>query len=252
VNQNFCFYYLIAAHNEEGGISVLVSQLDVLAQRFPGFRAYIVENGSDDQTSSALLKESRSREWLHILSIPEKGLGYAFRAGLRKISEDLKGNEPPPPDISRWIVFTAADLPFGFSDLDSFLKMQNQGGGGGVSGVPLFVGSKSHRHSQVNRGISRTLGSWIFRILRTGLLSMKTQDPNGTLFLRSDYLPQAQKVLSNDYFFTTETVYFIEQIAQVREMPVTLRPNLRASKVRIGRDGWKMLQQIWRLRSRIW
>jgi hypothetical protein len=145
-----------------------------------------------------------------------------------------------------WIIFTAADLPFGFSDLEAFLRLQME-----TKDCLLFVGSKAHPQSQVKRNWKRQLGSLVFQAMRTFFLNLKTKDPQGTLFLRGDQLQIAAGIQSQDYFFTTELVYLMEHKTQVMEMPVQLEADLRQSKVRFLKDGFRVLKQTIALKKRL-
>jgi dolichyl-phosphate beta-glucosyltransferase len=230
--------YLVAAHNEVHSLRHLVDHLASLSRRMPTMQAYVIDNGSDDGTGELLMNLDKQHLWLHGISIPEKGMGLAFRHGMRVLRKlDLSSDD--------WILFTAADLPFGFSDIEAFTKFETL-----HPESSLFIGSKAHRQSKIDRSWKRSLASWAYGAIRGLLLNMKTADPQGTLFLRANYLNLVDRIISPDYFFTTELVYFMEKQTRVVEMPVNLSPERRASKVHLVRDGIKALKQIRQLRGR--
>lgn len=235
------FYYLVAAYNEEPILRKCIEELSLLPKRFPGSEALLLNNGSQDNSwplMQQLVQENPG--WLSCYNEEGKGLGLAFKRGLRELQKRKL-------DPDSWIVFAAADLPFGWSDLESFLKFAPEE----QKKHLLFVGSKRHPQSQANRNWRRVLGSWIFEFSRFVFLGIKTKDTQGALFLRADGVSLVEKLQADDYFFSVELVYFAEKQGLVSEMPITLSPERRQSKVSILKDGWKSLQQLWHFRRRL-
>ncbi|MBC7458110.1 MAG: glycosyltransferase family 2 protein [Bdellovibrionaceae bacterium] len=229
--------YLIAAYNEAAILPELIEKLQKIPLQFPGSKVIIIDNASTDHSKEILQNLMQKHDWLIAYFESAKGMGVAFRRGLNELKKfDLTSED--------WIVFNAVDLPFGFTDLEHFLKIKNS------FRALLYVGSKNHPGSKLVRSWKRALGSWIFRQVRSLLLKMKTLDPQGTLFLRADQLFVVDATRSNDYFFTTEVVYYFEKRGPVIEMPVQLMPDVRTSKVHLLRDGLRAIQQSWDLRSR--
>jgi len=228
------FYYLVAAYNEETVLERTIEELSVLPQRFPGSEVLILVNGSNDRTWTIAQKlATENSAWVSAYQNHEKGMGVAFRRGLKELQSKKLSQED-------WIMFCASDLPFGFSDLDSFLAMGPQGWKENV----LFVGSKRHPLSAVQRNWKRRFGSMIFEVARRIILNVKTKDTQGGLFLRGDQIAMAGKLKSEDYFITLEIVFYAEQAGKVTEMPITLRPDTRNSKISILKDGYKSLVQL--------
>lgn len=233
------FYYLVAAYNEEDVLARTIHDLAIIPERFPGSEVLILVNGSSDRTwqIAQTLSEENSN-WVTSYHNTEKGMGVAFKRGLRELLEKRHlGTDD-------WIVFCASDLPFGFSDLESFLKMSSKDRQDNV----LFVGSKSHPQSKVERNWKRKLGSKFFEIARRLILNIKTRDTQGSLFLRGEQVSIVEKLKSNDYFITAEIVYFAEKIGMVTEMPVHLRSEIRNSKISLIKDGCKSLLQLLKIR----
>lgn len=167
-------------------------------------------------------------------------MGVAFRRGLQELKKKSLG-------ANDWVVFCASDLPFGFSDLDSFLSMEKST----QEKTVLFVGSKRHPQSAVQRNWKRRLGSMFFEIARRLILNIKTKDTQGSLFLRGDQVGMVDKLRSDDYFITAEVVYYSEQVGNVVEMPINLRPEIRSSKISLLKDGYKSLAQLIRFRQNL-
>ena len=96
--------------------------------------------------------------------------------------------------------------------------------------------------------------STAFRIARRLMLGMKTGDSQGSFFIRLDVaVPLAHRVVSRDFFYTTELVHFAEAMADgVVEVPAVIDPSqqLGISSVKPLRDGTAMLKQLVALRRR--
>src|SRR5690606_33068342 len=94
-------------------------------------------------------------------------------------------------------------------------------------------------------GPARALMSGVYRMLRLALLGMKTRDPQGSLIFRARWLKLHALCPANDFFFSTQFVYFLEREgAEVVEVPIAMQPDLRPSRVRPVRDGWRVFKQI--------
>jgi hypothetical protein len=75
------------------------------------------------------------------------------------------------------LVLTAADLPFGFTDLDGYL---------GLSPRPLLVmGSKTHPGSQIETPAARRAMSAGFGLMRSGLIGLDIDTQGSVLIQRS-------------------------------------------------------------------
>ena len=72
-------------------------------------------------------------------------MGYALRRGLEMAAGDV-------------VVLTAADLPFGFTDLDAYLACSPR--------PAIAIGSKAHPQSRTRVPLQRRLMSESFRVLR--------------------------------------------------------------------------------------
>jgi hypothetical protein len=87
--------------------------------------------------------------------------------------------------------------------------------------------------------------SGIYRMIRFVLLGMKTRDPQGSLIFRAKWLPLFKLCPANDFFFSTQLVYFLERAgAEVVEVPIAMQPDFRPSRVKPLRDGWRVFKQI--------
>lgn len=239
---------IIPVHNEGTIIEKTLQRLKscALLDSFSEINVVFIENGSSDDSRKIVFEVTRGGAWgkpkgeLIGRSITDAGIGYAYAQG---IEEAIAMNRTTTND---WLLLTACDLPFGFSDLESFIRYR-----GSNSDSSIVIGSKAHHESTVHRGFLRTAMTWIFTLLRRIFLGLHVGDTQGTLFVRGD---QAQTILektvARDFFFSTEFCYHAQRAGLVvEEVPIVLEPELRPSSVRPVRDGLKMIRGILRVRK---
>lgn len=233
------FAYLVPVHNEAKILESTVSALIQYLRNYPGSRIILIENASQDN-SKALIDRIVTKNHevkIHGLSLAEKGLGRAYHTGVREV---LSWNEP------YWIVFGAADLPFEFSDIASFISALQK-----KPSIRVATGSKLHPESCVQRTLMRRFLTWSYWQLRKHLLHMTTRDCQGSAIVHTQAMRfLAPLITSTDYFFTTELIYFAEELGlQVEEVPVRFAGEKRPSTVRPCHHGWEMFWHIVALRK---
>lgn len=220
--------YVIPVHNDAEILSGVFIDLISILNTLPRSRAVFVENGSHDASLSILESLAAGHPRIQVLSTPSKGIGYAYDLGARLLRQHVD-----------WVLFTASDLPFGRSDLDAFLAH--------ITSKPdLIIGSKAARGSRIETSIPRRLMRLIFTLLRRHLLSMRTQDSQGTLFIRTPFLNQlVDQVRSRDFFYSTELVYIAERcLGRIIEVPCLASLPRRSSTIRPLKDSLSMLRQL--------
>lgn len=227
--------YVLPAHNEERALPEFVPPLAERLKELPGSEIIIVENGSTDATravSEQLARECSSNDVRVRVESSAKGYGNAVRRGIELA------------DAER-IMLTAADLPFGFSDLDAALALDPL--------PPVVIGSKAHEQSKVAVSLQRKVMSKTFWALRRILLHVDVGDSQGTILIERDLarrlLPELQ---SGAYFFSTELIVLASRDgAQVVEVPVDYSNPRTDSKVRPVHDSVQVLKDMWALRARL-
>jgi dolichol-phosphate mannosyltransferase len=231
--------YVIAVHNEAAHLEKTLEILNGALTHYPIRAVILAENGSSDESLNACQKIKAS--WypfpVEVLSLPKGDLGEALHAGLSLALDKFS-------DEDTWALLTAADLPFSLTDIEAFLKRNAE------SEFGLAIGSKAHAESVVpNRG-RRALFSSVFYILRRVILNFDIKDTQGTVFIRIKYLPRVlPKTSSRGFFYTTDLIWQSHQEGlRIVELPVTLNPELRQSKVRAFRTGARMLGSLIQLR----
>lgn len=234
--------YVVPVHNEEATLERNVRRLEAHLQRFPGSRILLVENGSKDQSWSLCQRLAQVVDHVTIEAYrePNAGLGFALHRGV--LEELARPDEP-----SRWIALTAADLPFGFTDLDGLLLALEA-----EQRPDIVIGSKAHRDSKIQTTPTRTAATLVFRNLRRALVGMRTADSQGTFFFKSAAVREVvPRIAARDFFWTTELTYYAERAGRtILEVPVMLEEQQRTSTVKPFKHGSKMLEQLVKLRLR--
>jgi glycosyltransferase involved in cell wall biosynthesis len=249
----FSLSYVVPVHNECATLERNVRRLAEHLASYPGSRILLVENGSRDEswplcqqlanTASSDCSEPKGDKQaspgVEILAYQERnaGLGYAWHRGT--VEEIARA------DHSRWVALTAADLPFGFTDLDGVLNVLRSG-----LCPDIIIGSKAHRESTISTTPVRTVATLGYRVLRRLIGGMHTGDSQGTFFFTTGAVASLMdQMVSRDFFWSTELAYRAERAGKtIVEVPVTLEEQQRASTVKPFKHGIKMLRQLVELR----
>ena len=237
--------YVLPVHNDETSIAENVARLAGHIRRYAGSEILLVENGSRDESWRECEKLAGVQDGVPVHAFREAsaGIGFAYARGLAEL-ERLHG-----PDTSRWAVLTGSDIPWGFSDLDSAIPEMASGK------APVVIGSKAHPDSVAFAGWKRYGMSFAFRMLRRVIAGMRTGDSQGSFFIRLDVaVPLAHRIVSRDFFYSTELVYFAEALPDgVTEVSAVIEPSqlvAGATSVRPWKHGKAMLKQLIALRMR--
>lgn len=231
--------YVLPVHNEESVLRANVERLCARLSSLPGAQVLLVENGSHDR-SWALCQELADGVRVFAFTEPAAGIGYGYDRGLREALA-MHG-----PSKDHYAILTAADLPFGFSDLEAASNPLAR------AEQPILMGSKAHPRSVGTRGFKRRAATLGYRILRRALAGMRVGDSQGSVFLRLDLAATLVPLVhARDFFYSTELCYVAERAGEtIHEMPVRLEEEKRKSTVRPFRDGRRMALQLMELRGR--
>lgn len=225
--------YVVAVHNEERVLESTVGRITARLKEFPGSEVLLVENGSTDSSAALVrrLAAALSDDQVGVKAAEsERGFGHALRRGMELSTGDL-------------VVLTAADLPFGFSDLDNALAS--------FGDQEVVFGSKTHPESSYTTSPTRRVLSWCFHLLRNELLDLGVGDTQGTALLPGEWARLvAPRLQSGDYLVTTEIAVRAERDGlRIREVPVVADDTCRRpSSVRPLRDSMRMFHGLLRLR----
>jgi len=172
---------------------------------------------------------------IKLLHTADKGIGAAYRLGILNASE-------------QYVILSASDLPFGFSDNHRFQEYYQ------CHGVlpDLAIGSKFHSKSDIGRyPISRKIYSRLFYFARLLVLGRSTpKDSQGTIIGSVSVLRNlVTQVSSQDYFFSLELLSIaISKQLVVIELPITLVNHEQESSVAPIEDGMAMFARLFMLR----
>lgn len=230
--------YFIPAYNEAG---IIESTARKILDKDPSFEVWVCVNGSSDDTQDVLTKTFTENPRVRVFGIKEKGLGLA----LSKLFKEYYATGTP--NDTDWVLITGADLPFGFSDWESFKKAQ------ATNPNSYYIGSKSHLLSDSSRSFGRIVLSRGFNFLKRLLLGINTQDTQGTHLINAIAARNiALKIQSADYLFTLEFVFIAaKQGLYPTEVPIVFRESGgRKSSIRNIRDITRMFKGILSLRRR--
>ena len=227
--------YLVPIYNEEKVLPATARAIVDRLAAHPGSELIMVENGSTD-SSPVLVEElaaQLNRPGVGVVAAHSaKGYGNAMRHGIDVASGDM-------------LVITAADLPFGFSDLDEALRLDPR--------PSLMIGSKAHPRSRVAASIQRRLMSQAFRLLRLALIGLRVGDSQGTILVDRDLAGRVRPHLqAGDFFFSTELIAVAARMgATPVELPVDYSTPRAGSTVRPLEDGLRMGRALVELRGRL-
>lgn len=223
---------IIPLHNKENSIQNTISKI---YEKFQNENIFIIviENKSTDNSYQ---KAKQCLEKLfpdnNLLLISDIGKGRAIKEGLNFTKY-------------KWTLLTSADLPFEFSDID--LAIQDN------LNHDLYLGSKSHPQSKIERELSRIFFSNFYYLWRKLILGLNFKDTQGSHIIKNDILQKIKPYLkSNDFFIDTEIVYFASLFTnKIIEVPIVLSSTeVDGSTVKPFKDGFKMLIQTMGLRQR--
>lgn len=227
--------YLVPIYNEEMVLADTAKAIAARLEDHPGSEVILVENGSTDRSPQLVeeLAEALSSPNVAVVAAHSaKGYGNAMRHGIDLATGDL-------------LVITAADLPFGFSDLDEALALPPR--------PALMIGSKAHRRSLVEVSAKRKLMSSAFRLLRRLCLNLRVGDSQGTILIDRTLARRIRPHLASaDFFFSTELIALATRLGvQPVELPVDYRHPRPGSTVRPFHDGLRMARAVFELRRRL-
>lgn len=225
------YSFVVPAHNEAEIVAASIDSMRSWLSTYPNSEIVIVENGSTDDTL-AVARAAAALDGVPVRVLTSaKGLGAALRTGVLAATGDV-------------VITTAADLPFGRSDLDQFIASK---------GARFAVGSKAHPESLVPRPLGRTAMTMMFRVARFIVLRVSTADTQGTQLIERKLAQElARQCRDTGFGFSTEMVYLAARRGvPVVELPVRLsETHQRPSSVRPLHDGVRMIRSLFEIRRR--
>lgn len=204
--------------------------------KFSDYKILIVDNGSNDATEEIALELSKENEKIEYIKISEKGVGLAFREGIKKSKFEIVG-------------YMDIDISTDINSLDKVCElflMDNQ--------IDIITGSRNTKESKVyGRPFIRTLTSKILVQIINLLLKTRLKDYMcGFKFFRRTELLKLMSKVSDEkgWFYCAELLIYAEWNKYgVYELPVTWTDEREHSKVdgQIFKLSKNYLKNIFRL-----
>ena len=222
---------IIPLHNKEENI---VETLQSIFQYInaPELQIIIIENGSTDNSKIRALEViDANKVNQDILFCESKiGLGNALIKGFSHSKHE-------------WIYVTPADFSFGNTDIE-YVDANNL-----YEKYDLFIGSKSHNKTVIQRSFSRKIYSGIYNGLLKLFFSVPFKDTQGTLIFNKNILKKIPNLYNESFFITSELVIkaHVESF-KIIEIPVVDLNVETKSTVKPVKDGLKMLFNLIKLR----
>ena len=226
--------YVLPVHNQEHVIANSVERLLGRLHTFPGSEVILVENGSTDaspELCAQLAAASAGGGVAVRVTQSETGMGNALRRGIALATGDI-------------LVLSAADLPFGFTDLEALLATDPR--------PRLAIGSKAHRRSRTRIPALRRTMSEAFRLLRFAVIGLRVRDSQGTILIDAQLAREiAPRLRCGDFLISTEIVAWGARLGAIPvELPITYRAASGSTVSPIG-DSVRMARGLFSLRHRL-
>jgi glycosyltransferase involved in cell wall biosynthesis len=237
------FVYVLPVHNEAGILAAKVEWIATYLEPLAGSEVFLVENGSvDDSWAIAQTLERDAPIAVRAFKEDEAGIGYAYHRGLVEAIARFG------PSTDHWAVMTAADLPFGSTDIEAARADLE----GGAVSARMVMGSKAHPGSMTNSSFRRSVMTNVYRAGRRLVLGMRVGDSQGSMFIRLDLAAEiVPDVEARGFFYSTEFCHRVERSGErIHEVPVIVEPEVRPSTVRPLKHGSEMALQLWELRQK--
>lgn len=231
--------FCLPVRNEEKILADNVKRLRnfLIAQHYLfDWQVVIIVNGSEDASA----KIARELEGDHVSSktISTEGKGVALKTGFQESTADI-------------LVFMDVDLAVSLDNIQSLID--------GIidENYDLVIGSRLLPQSHTSRSGLRDLNSRLYNLLSRIVLQHNLSDLQcGFKAIKKNIFNEAKPFLrDNQWFFDTELVMVTQYLGyKVKEIPVDWQENRydeRKSKVKVLRDAWPFIINLFRLRKRL-
>jgi len=202
---------VIPALNEQEAIGDVVARARAHA---PWLEVLVVDDGSTDLTA-----ERAAAAGARVVRHPyNKGNGAAVKTGIREARGEI-------------VLLMDADGQHDAADMGRLAAA--------VGPSDMVIGARSAR----DQGAVRAAGNAVFQVLASWLTRREIPDlTSGFRAARRDRLQEVLHLLPNGFSYpTTSCLAFLKAGHNVSFLPVTARPRVGRSKIRVGRDGVRFL-----------
>lgn len=229
---------IIPIYNEE---SILAANARVVADycqnNFSDWQLTLIINGASD--NSLAIAQILAVDWpqISIVSLPQDGKGRALKHGLINSAADV-------------VVYMDIDLAVDPEDTKPLIALINRG-------HAVAIGSRLLPASRTDRSWARELSSKIYNRLASFILEVEISDWQCGFKAMNRAAAQTLAPLIKDehWFFDTELLALAHHFnLSIAELPINWSENryaLRQSKIRLTRDPFIFLKNLFKLRSRL-
>lgn len=210
-----------------------------LEQHFPNktqWNIVIADNGSTDNTRHIAAALSDELPEVHLVRVPEKGVGLALKTSWQASKADIVG-------------YMDLDLA---TDLNHFIQAYHALA---TEGFDLVYGTRLHPKAKViGRTLKREITSRVFNLLLKNYLGTKFSDGMcGFKWLKRTHVQALMDggAISNGWFFSTELLAVAEwKGLNMCELPVIWRDDTSSSRVNISRLAKQYIAAMRELKKR--
>lgn len=225
---------ILPVHNEAQIITAQVRKIIAFLEKAPGLDAFeilLCGNGCTDKTHAKALKLASRDQRVRAFDNPRRGIGVGLKDGIRAMRRYEFG------------MFYAIDLPFGLEVITDSMKA--------IQDHDLVVGSKAHPKSRVRRSVGRRVLTLFYGLILKGFFDLDVRDPQGSLFWRNQAINRILPALTADSAFleTQIAIYFQAMHFRIMETPVTLRTEMRKTRIAFINEAGRIIPEILRERK---
>lgn len=218
---------ILPFHSDVERLKTTLEILNESMQKYKISEVLLCHNGTPLTTEQKAKIELLLIPGSKLLHTDSAGIGAGYKLGIANATQSS-------------CLLSASDLPFGFTDIESYNKLK--------SAARLAIGSKAHAQSKIaGYGLGRKIASFGFWALRSTFLSSKTpKDSQGTILIETELAKKLiKKSVYDNYFFSVEliTLAQLEGIIPI-EIPVVLENHDGESSVSIVRDSWSLAKNL--------
>ena len=225
--------FLIPLYNKSNTIQYTVEALKNKFENVSSNEKFIfIENESTDNSYEKILSLTKKDSRFHVIK-SKKGFGTAIRTGMNYLNKNFELK-------NSILILTAADLPFGFSDLDYYFNKPSE------QTSDLYIGSKAHKLSQIERSFLRVFLSKVFNFLILIFFKVGVGDTQGTYIINLQNVDLLKIIPKSNNFFATAEICIkaIHSGYKVIEIPIICEESDIDSTVRVFRDTFKMFKEM--------
>ncbi|MCS6918922.1 MAG: glycosyltransferase family 2 protein [Fimbriimonadales bacterium] len=229
---------VIPAYNEQTRIERTLQRIvEYLNARGETYEILVVSDGSTDATETLVQRFAQTHPQVQLLAYqPNRGKGYAVRYGILR----ARGER---------VLFSDADLATPIEELEKLEPYLD-------NGYPIAIGSRPLRESQlvVRQPFYR---EWAGRAFNKAVQLLAVRGIHDTqcgfkLFTREAAQAIFSRCRLNGFSFDFEALFYAQRLGyRIAEVPIRWM-HQEGSKVRLLRDGLRMLRDLVWLRLNAW